>query len=234
MKKFIVVMTVLVLTSCGKFSQDKPGTGVIILMLGDVKIVHQDKAQRASAGDVFAAGDSLITGENSVAVASVNNGAAEFELQENSVFRFNKEREVEIAEGNLWLRVNRKLAGDGVYHLKTPAGVAAVRGTKMFAFQMFGITGICHCDGSVDYSSEKTGYSHRHNRDHFVVTRDGVTALLTAEDIPFIITPGDDHRHSVIENSPLGEKGDVMTPEKKKKFLKIIEAKLVQAKKDGR
>lgn len=233
MKKLSAVLLFFLIAACsGHSNSDVTGTGEIKLVVGDVKIEKNGNVKKAEIGDTFSIGDKIIAGEKSAAVASLNDGAAEFELQQNSVFVFNADKVVEIEKGNLWFRVNKKFAKGFQYQLKTPTAVAAVRGTKMYAFQMGDITGMCHCEGTVDYENKDDSYKHKHNRDNFVVTRNGVTALLTADDIDFIIKPGSEHKHSVLENSDLGQKSEYLSPEKEKRLMEVINRKLEEAAKN--
>lgn len=230
MKKiFLFVIVSLFVLSCGNQAQSNFGEGSLKIVIGNVKIEHGGQMLQAKVGDTFVIGDKIITGDKSAAVASIGNGVADFELQQNSIFVFNDEKEVEIVKGNVWLQVNKKFAKGEEYTLRTPTAVAAVRGTKMFAFQMGDISGMCHCEGTVDFSGKNNDYKHQHNKDHLVLTRNGVTILLTAEDVPFIVEPGSDHKHSNIENSPLGEKGPEMTPEIMEKFMKVVNRKFAEA-----
>ncbi|MBN1532872.1 MAG: FecR domain-containing protein [Spirochaetes bacterium] len=214
------------LLGCG----GQPSSGHSVRMvLGHAWIVRGGEKLEAKAGVQLKEGDAIETGAGSLVVADLNGGIAQVEIQENALFRLESvegsERTVAIDRGSLWFRVSKLVKG-GTYRLRTPSCIAAVRGTKMFRFVMGDADGMCHCEGDVAYRSISGDYEGVHHRDFMAFTRGGATVLLPPEDLAFMMIPGAVHRHSAIDNSPLGPKAPVLTEAQQRRFAGLVRDRL--------
>jgi hypothetical protein len=229
-----IVLAIAVLSGCGPGSS---GDSSVRMVLGKAWIVRGGGKLEAKAGDVLRQGDSIETGAGSLVVADLNGGTAQVEVQENALFGLDSvegaDRTVSIRRGNLWLRVSKLIKG-GSYRLKTPSSIAAVRGTKMYRFAAGDADGMCHCEGDVEYRAAGGSYGAVHHRDFMAFTKGGTTVLLSPEDLAFMMTPGTEHRHSMVSGSPLGPKASDMDAVRQKRFADLILERFMRAKEGPR
>ena len=227
------------IAGCGR-SPEAPGVsvGLVTFLRGKAEIVRAGKSMPVKVNDTFGQGDILRTGANGIVVAALSGRAAEIELQPGSEFRIDeyaaKSKKLALEKGNLWLRVNKR-AKDEEFQLRSPTAIAGVRGTKFFTFHIKGpdgrdYHGTCHCEGQVDFQAGKGAYSAVHNRDSIVLSREGKTILLTADDLKFMGPANAEHKHSALTESPLGPQAVQLTPLQMKTFLETAERKFALVK----
>ena len=199
--------------------------GYIGVLEGDVWI----NGAKGKAGDRLKEKDIIKTGKTSTAIASFNNNESELEIQENALIEVkkyglgkNEEKLIFLSKGNMWTRVNRLLKNNS-YHVQTSSSVAAVRGTKFYTFTIGNMDGVCHCEGTVDYSQNESDYNSTHSQDYIVINRGGKTVLLTPEELSFLSRA---HDHSTLSDSSLGNKSEPLSEEESKRFLSLIESKM--------
>jgi hypothetical protein len=223
MKQLLLIILTLGLFFCGKKEEQKVSSkGTVKFAVGDVSIVTKGTKTPAKKGDGVAEGDSILTGAKSAAVIDFERNAGSVEIQQNSEFvisKFNaKEQELISKSGSFWLDA-KKLNKDTNFQVIMPTSVAGIRGTKLYSFEIkeAGITGVCHCQGAVDFKENSSNYSGSHDSDYLVMTKAGKTVVLTPEDFKKIgITSDGNHNHSMLDDSPLGKKADQNTENAKK------------------
>ncbi len=224
---FIIVALAISLSACNKPKEESAAKGNLIFVIGTVEISNKSGSVAAKKDSPVGEGDTIKTGDKSVAIIQFENNAASVEIQENAEFsisKFNaKEQELVSTKGNFWINA-KKLNKESNFNIVMPTAVAGIRGTSFYSFEIKeeGIHGICHCQGAVDFQDKVTNYHGNHNTDYAVLTRNGKTITMTPEDYKAAGVKFDsfEHRHSAVENSPLGKKGSI-TDEQQMKLRKI-------------
>jgi len=236
-KSISLLIGILMLTGFSGCAGRKQEAGVITMIVGKAWIIAGEEKREAKLNDRIRQGDAVETAENTVVIADILDGTAQVEIQQKALFRIEsvsgEEKTVAIDRGNLWLRVN-KLLKNGTFRMRTPTSLAAVRGTKMYHFTMGDLDGVCHCEGDVEYNTNTGGYGATHHRDNMVFVKGSATVLLTAEELAFINTPGQTHRHSDLDNSELGPKSRPLTPLQQEQLMKLISSKFKSEEKRGK
>ena len=203
-------------------------SGEVKLVVGEARRIRDGHTKILAVRDDIREGDIIVTGDKSTVIASLGDGFADMEIQPDSMLQFSGlvegKRELEIKSGNLWLRVNKKLLRGDEFTVKSKTTVAAVRGTKFYTFQAGDITGTCFCRGSVDFGV-KGAESRVHQQDYLVLIRGGRKITLTPDDLRFMLKGKDPHRHSVLDNSPLGPPRSDITAEMQKRFDELVAKK---------
>ena len=205
----------------------------VSLIYGEVSIITKGTKTVAKKGDSLGEGDSILTGAKSAAIVEFEGNAGSVEIQQNSEFvisKFNaKEQELISKSGNFWLDA-KKINKDTNFQVIMPTSVAGIRGTKLYSFEIkeTGITGVCHCQGAVDFKDNSSNYSGSHDSDYLVLTKAGKTIVLTPEDFKKVgVTSDESHNHSMLDDSPLGKKTNPNT-ENAKKVNELIAKKFVE------
>ncbi len=224
---FIIVALAISLSACNKPKEESVTKGNLIFVIGTVEISNKSGSVAAKKDSPVGEGDTIKTGDKSVAIIQFENNAASVEIQENAEFsisKFNaKEQELVSTKGNFWINA-KKLNKESNFNIVMPTAVAGIRGTSFYSFEVKeeGIHGICHCQGAVDFQDKVTSYHGSHNTDYAVLTRNGKTITMTPEDYKAagVIFDSMEHKHSSIDNSPLGKKGG-MTDEQIMKIKQI-------------
>ena len=223
----IIILTIAMsVATCNK-PKETATKGNLIFVIGKVEITNKSGTVAAKKDSPIGEGDTIKTGEKSVAIIQFENDSASVEIQENAEFSINKfnEKEQELAstKGNFWIKA-KKRNKDSNFNVVMPTSVAGIRGTSFYSFEVKeeGIHGICHCQGAVDFQDKVTSYHGSHNTDYAVLTKDGKTITMTPEDFNAAGVKFDsiEHKHSAIDNSPLGKKGS-LTDEQHMKLRKI-------------
>ena len=235
MKKAIA-WSVLVFTITVSFYSCTPGKtgprGEVHLVIGKIEILRNNARIPLVMGSTLYDNDVIQTGPDGIVVAALDDNSAEIEIQRNAVFKIGtlakKKRKYGLDSGNLWMRINKKLAHGEEYLLQTPTSTAAVRGTKFFTFKIGDMTGTCYCEGTVDFQTAGSTQHVTQRQDSLTFTKGNKTVFFTPGELAFM---GSSHRHSALDNSPLGQKETPMTPEQLKKLLAAVEMKLAQFKK---
>ncbi len=228
--KALFCSAVIIAAACfaGGCGRHASSDGEVRMVVGEAWILSGREKRAAKVGDLLRQGDTVETGAASVVVAEISGGSAQVEIQEKALFRLESvtgdDKVVAIEKGNLWFLV-KKVGKNGSYRLKTPTAIAAIRGTKMYRFALNGYDGMCHCEGVVEYTSGGS-YDKMHSRDHMAFTGDGKTILLSPEDISFMIKAGTPHRHSAIDNSPLGGKASDMAEKQGSMLAKLVKERM--------
>ena len=228
---FILAAT---LVTCSKPKEERSVKGNLIFVIGNVEITNKTGTNRAKKDDPIGEGDTIKTGDKSVAVIQFENDAASVEIQENAEFSISKfnprEQELISAKGNFWIKA-KKLNKESNFNVVMPTAVAGIRGTSFYAFEVKeeGIHGICHCQGAVDFQDKVTNYKGNHDTDYSVLTRNGKTITLTPEDFKAagVKFNSIEHKHSSIDNSPVGKKGE-LTDEQFMRLKKIALKKFAE------
>jgi hypothetical protein len=219
-------------TGCGK--QEENGKFALVKMLvGTARVERGGATVMLAVGDRFGVGEVVRTAPRSVLIASIGDGEADLEIQENAIFSISslkgRSGELALRGGSLWLRLNRKLLKGDQFSLRSPTAVASVRGTKFYTFKIGAYYGTCMCQGSADYEStagEK--FSGKQEQDYLIVSDGKLTAVISHDDLKPLAIKDDFHQHSMLDNSPLGRRV-AMTPEQFKTLLAIIENKFKKA-----
>ncbi len=223
----IQIILALFIITCNKPKEESSSKGNLIFVIGKVDITNKSGTLAAKKDSPVGEGDTIKTGEKSVAIIQFENNAASVEIQENAEFsisKFNaKEQELVSTRGNFWINA-KKLNKESNFNIVMPTAVAGIRGTSFYAFELKeeGIHGICHCQGAVDFQDKATNYKGSHDTDYAVLTKDGKTITMTPEDYKAagVNFESKEHKHSSIDNSPLGKKGG-MTDEQIMKLKQI-------------
>lgn len=234
MKQILFLLLAFGLVYCGKPEELKSSAkGSIRFLIGDVSISNSGTKRIAKKDDMIKEGDSIHTGAKSTAIVEFEGNAGSVEIQQNSEFiisKFNaKEQELISKSGSFWLSA-KKLNKDTNFQVVMPTSVAGIRGTMIYAFENkeAGLTGVCHCQGAVDFKDKTSNYTGSHDSDQLVITKDGKTVVLGFEDFKGLgLTSDNSHNHSMIDDSPLGKKID-RSPELSKKVYELIFKKLAE------
>lgn len=218
MKIFTLLISVLLVLSC----MGKEQIGKIVRVEKDAYLIDAQKRVPITEGMEIKEDDTIVTGENAVVVTSFN--GVQLEIQPNAVFSVREltssRNDFFVSVGNVWTKVDKVVKGRKVI-VETPTTIAAVRGTKFYTFKMGDITGICHCEGTVDYTVKKSDYEEKHSKDYIVFTKEGKTVVLNPDELKRI---GLEHHHSVLPNSPLGRQID--TPKDAlEEMMRLVEEK---------
>ena len=234
MKQLFLFILIVGLGFCGKpQEQTKSNKGSLSFVIGDVSIINNGTKRTGKKDDAINEGDSIQTGAKSAAIVIFENNAGSVEIQQNSEFvisKFNaKEQELISKSGSFWLDA-KKLNKDTNFQVVMPTSVAGIRGTKLYSFEIkeAGITGLCHCQGAVDFKDNSSHYSGSHDADYLVVTKAGKTIVLTPEEFKKVGAITDEtHNHSMLDDSPLGQKANPNAPHIKKVF-ELMEKKFAE------
>lgn len=196
---------------------------------GAVQVVRGGQTSPLNKGDALAEGDSIKTGGDGLAIIALYGGRGEVEIQENAVFRLTSlaaAGKLNQEKGNAWIRMT-KLQKNESLQVVTPTAIAGVRGTKFYNFTLQdGTSGICQCEGSIDYNEEASGFSRVHEEDTVVLNRGKTTVVLTQADLAPLGMG--DHHHSTVPNSSLGPQNK-MTPEQGARMIALINQKFAEA-----
>lgn len=92
---------------------------------------------------------------------------------------------------------------------------------------------MCHCEGDVDYRSQKGGYHKKDSKDSMAFTGAKRTVLLTPQDLKAAGLVSK-HHHSMIADSPPGPREGKMPPEKQAALRKLIRGRFSQTGRPGR
>lgn len=229
-RRVLYIMVVLTIVVVGCKSPDTQAVqGKVLMVAGTVWVESGSEKQTVTEGMILQKNDIIATGDDGVVVFSIDQGLADIELQQNARFSLKdysvEDRQLSLEKGNLWVRVNRKIE-KGDFNLKTPTTVAAVRGTKFYTFNMGEMKGICICQGKVNYTAQDTQFHEDHGQDYVILTGNGKTLAFTAEEMIAMGLPrANEHNHSAIEESPLGEKECAMTPQQQKVLMENLRKK---------
>ena len=142
--------------------------GLIEYFEGDVSVVRGDEDFFADFGEPLNAGDSVVTGLDSIAVIRIND-RVQVKLRENTHLWIDSVTEnaaVTLKSGGVFARVARSIETIGRraagFEVKTPTVVAGVRGTEFFV--AYGRTveeepdlWLCVNEGAVEVSVLSTG-----------------------------------------------------------------------------
>lgn len=108
-------------------------------------------------GAVIKYGDKIETGQNSFCEITINKRSI-IRLAQNTVFVFNisdSENTFELHSGSLTGLTRKKFTKQGTYNIKTPTGIAAIRGTAYFIhIESPDSTYFCVCNGTVSIKGE--------------------------------------------------------------------------------
>lgn len=227
MKLFLTSLSIVLITALGCSKADSKTGGLIVSLRGTAEVEHAGTRSALKIGDKFESDDTVYTGPESVAVVAIRGSLAQAEVQPNASFKITAtgaDTDIKLDKGNMWLSVAKRSANEK-FTVHTPTAVAGVRGTKFYTAQQDGISVVCHCEGDVEFASGKN-YNAVHHTDTIVFTKDGKTVTIDASELKGIVYS---HAHSMIENSPLGTKGE-MSEETKKKIFAIAEKKFAELK----
>lgn len=223
---------IFALATCGKKEEQNLQTkGSILFAVGNVTVVSNGNKNSAKKGTPISEGDTILTDSKSTVIVEFSDNAGTIEIQENSEFtvkEFNeKNQELVSKSGSFWLNA-KKLKKDTNFNVIMPTSVAGIRGTKLYSFENkeLGITGVCHCQGAVEFKENSSNYTGSHDSDFLVLTKAGKTIVITPEDFQKMGYQGsdDNHQHSSLENSPLGKKAN-LDSEAHRKVLEIADKK---------
>lgn len=234
MKQILLILLAFGFSFCSKPAETKVSAkGSVKFAIGEVSIITKGAKTVAKKGDSLGEGDSILTRAKSAAIVEFEGNAGSVEIQQNSEFvisKFNaKEQELISKSGNFWLDA-KKINKDTNFQVIMPTSVAGIRGTKLYSFEIkeTGITGVCHCQGAVDFKDNSSNYSGSHDSDYLVLTKAGKTIVLTPEDFKKVgVTSDESHNHSMLDDSPLGKKSNPNT-ENAKKVNELIAKKFVE------
>ncbi|MCR9140855.1 MAG: FecR domain-containing protein [bacterium] len=226
----------LTLAACGPGGIEN-SIGAVKRVIGQAELEHNGVRTPLKTGDVLPQTGTIHTGADGVVVAVLKQGRAEVEIQKNSEFHLKKlaekESELHLRKGNLWVRVN-KISAREKFHVRTPTAIAGIRGTKFYTFHIQDfegrdVHGTCHCEGEVSYGTHDESYEDVHTGDFVVLTREGKTILMTPEEMTSFMGDGATaHRHSALPDSPLGPEEQQMTPEQMRAFMELAERKFAK------
>lgn len=132
---------------------------------GTVTYRHGQTSQRAANGNrLQAVGDAILTGRNSSAVLAIDTGVGFVNVAENTTLRVqNLQRTVrggqitqlEVTGGQARLQVRPFTNPDSRLEIRTPGGIAGVRGTQFgVSVQPDGKTGVATLEGGVAASAQ--------------------------------------------------------------------------------
>ncbi|MCE9596687.1 MAG: FecR family protein [Spirochaetia bacterium] len=216
----VLSITLVSLVTCNK-ADNKTG-GLIVTLRGTAEVEHAGEKKPLKVGDKFESGDTVFTGPDSVAVIAIRGSLAQAEVQPGASFKITssaQDTDIKLDKGNMWLSVAKR-ASNEKFTVHTPTAVAGVRGTKFYTAQKDDMTIVCHCEGDVEFAAGKD-YSAVHHTDTLVINKDGKTITIDGSELKGIVYS---HAHSMIDDSPLGTKGQ-MSEETKKKIFAIAQKK---------
>ena len=148
--KAIIISLILFLSCTNGSFNDKP---VISAVAGNLTV--NGKAEKT--GTVIKHGDVIETGTNSFCEITLNKRSI-IKLSQNTVFVFNiseSENNFELKSGSLTGLTRKKFTKQGDYNIKTPTGIAAIRGTAYFIhIESPDSTYFCVCNGTVSIKGE--------------------------------------------------------------------------------
>lgn len=226
-----LIIAASISTGCGK-KDIKAESGIVKFVSGDVSIVSGSSRNKIKQGDKVFVSDRIITGADGVAVIEIADGLAIAEIQNNADFKIaslsGNSSELHADQGNIWLNVMKKLVKGESVSLKTKTTVAAVRGTKFYTFEFADYQATCYCEGEVNLKGVQSSYSGEMKQDYLSYTKNGKTIFLAPADTKFLGVTG--HNHSMVENSPLGKKACVLTPDMMKTLKTLVDKKFDNAK----
>lgn len=215
------------LASCGS-KQPGSSTGKVTFLVGDAVVEQSGKTVPLHNGDTIGSGDIVRAAHNCVLILSIG-GTVDVEIQPDTSFKLDSlnatDKTFFMEKGNAWLRLNGKLAKKENVTLRTLTTTAAVRGTKFYTFHLGDMVGTCFCQGEVAYRTEGSESFQQRKQDYLTFVRGGKTILFTPVELKGICDGAVYHRHSMIDNSPLGERDTTLTPAKLKKLRAIAEAR---------
>lgn len=236
MKQLLIILQITAIfgfVACGKKEEVKETSkGKIERVIGEVSLIQNGKKSVAKKGDSILEGNIIQTGSKAVAIVEFSDNNGSVEIQENSEFVINqfneKNQELISKSGSFWLNA-KKIKKETNFQVVMPTSVAGIRGTKLYSFENkdAGITGICHCQGAVEFKENSSHYTGNHDSDFLVLTKGGKTIVITPEDFKQMGFKSEDdknHAHSTLDDSSLGKKAD-MSDERHKKILEIAEKK---------
>ena len=206
-------------------------SATLTFIKGEVKVTNGEVETTAKVGDKVLQGNTVSTGEKSVAILAIDDNSSRIELQSNAKIVVEtstaESKKIFLQKGSAWTSVE-KLPKNSKYSLHTPTSVAGVRGTKFYTFSFNGIYGTCFCEGKVEYNAKTSVYHQENSEDYVIFTKGDVSALVTQKELAEagISDPG--HHHSVIDNSPLGKKYS-LTKEEEQIFFGLAQKKLAEA-----
>lgn len=238
LKRFLLsgaaVVALATILACGPAASKNDTVGAVERSEGKAEIEVNGVRSPLKAGDPLPVGGVVHTGADGLVIAVLKDGRAEIEIQRNTELYLkelaDKSNELHVRSGHLWARVN-KLDPNEKFNIHTPTAIAGIRGTQLYTFVMKDaqgrdIHGTCHCEGAVQFDTHDAKYTGIHNADQVVLTREGKTVLLTAEELSFM--GNGDHRHSTVEGSRLGPQQRELTPEQMRKFIEVVEKKFAE------
>lgn len=226
---FIAIMLCLVtLITCTKTDAPVCPSGMVTFNSGTASVERDGKQIELKNGLEIKEGDVVRTGSDSVVVVSFGD-IANAEIQSGSAFSINdlnKQGVLELSRGNVWFQVKKKLARLNSFILKTPTSLAAVRGTKMYAYQSGDIFITCHCEGDVEFMSRDGKYKKTHHRDFLTFSSKNGTIALLPDELRALGMKEFRHDHSEIDGSPLGNKKVSIPADMLKKIMALAEKKM--------
>ncbi|HNL75510.1 MAG TPA: FecR domain-containing protein, partial [Leptospiraceae bacterium] len=180
-----LILMIFALATCGKKEEQNLQTkGSILFAVGNVTVVSNGNKNSAKKGTPISEGDTILTDSKSTVIVEFSDNAGTIEIQENSEFtvkEFNeKNQELVSKSGSFWLNA-KKLKKDTNFNVIMPTSVAGIRGTKLYSFENkeLGITGVCHCQGAVEFKENSSNYTGSHDSDFLVLTKAGKTIVIT-------------------------------------------------------
>ncbi len=226
-----LIVSAAIFTSCGK-KEMKSENGFVKFVSGDVSLFTGNNSHKIKQGEIVKVNDRIVTGADGVAVIEIADGLAIAEIQNNADFKIaslsGNSSELQADQGSIWLNVMKKLIKGETVSLKTKTTVASVRGTKFYTFQFADYQATCYCEGEVNLKGVQSSYSGEMKQDYLSYTKNGKTIFLAPADTKFLGVTG--HNHSMVENSPLGKKACVLTPDMMKTLKTLVDKKFDNAK----
>lgn len=230
MHRFAILSMALVIFSACQSPQTRAGLGMVESIKGHLRI----NGKIASQGQKLFQYDQLETGKDSVVVLQLTDESQEsfgmVELQSQAKLQLSntmeKNMHLFLNSGNAWTKIN-SLKSDKHFVLHTPVTIAGVRGTQFYTFQEENFSGVCQCEGSLDYQHKEHDFVHRSSQDQIMIYREGVSFVLSPEETAAL---GWGHDHSVLVDSPLGKKQPEISAEDYQKIMDLMEKKTAEAK----
>ncbi|MBE7411666.1 MAG: FecR family protein [Leptospiraceae bacterium] len=199
--------------------------GVISFVKGKAVVERNSKKTDLKYGEKVWEGDKIFTYNNSVLVLVFHNDLGEMEIQSNTVLTINsllkQIQSIQVQKGSVWTRIT-KLGKGNEFYLHTPTSVASVRGTKFYTFQIGAYQGTCHCEGQIQLELKDQEYNKVNLKDILVFYKDKKNVVINPEDWKPPKSKEERHRHSQIDNSPLGQRNN-LTKVESDMLLKTID-----------
>jgi hypothetical protein len=163
----IVLANTLIFFGCSKKEDQKTTVmkGVINTIMGDVILKKENESSRAKVGDFVISGVTVKTGSKSIAYIAF--GQNIIKLSENSVLYIdklesnivanNEQISLNLKNGEIFSKTNRKLNKGDFYRIRTSTTVAAIRGTEFVVFERDGQTKVSCISGKVEVASTAAG-----------------------------------------------------------------------------